>query len=66
MNTKAILVSTLFTALIAGTSAFAGDNSYLFEDDSYSTATESVEIQKVNIVTPATTDLGLFDKDSNR
>ena len=66
MNTKTILASTLFTALVAGTSAFAGDNSYLFEDSVYSVTTESVDTQKINFVTPMTTDLGLFDKDSNR
>jgi len=48
INTKALLASTLLTALLAGTSAIAGDNSYLFEDTNYASNTESVAIQKVS------------------
>jgi len=49
MNTKAILAGTLLSALFAGTSAFAGDNDYLFEDVDYATTTESVVAQKVSV-----------------
>ncbi|MEH6455724.1 MAG: hypothetical protein V7749_05345 [Cocleimonas sp.] len=49
INTKAIIASTLLTALFAGTSAIAGDNSYLFEDASYASTTESVVAQKVSL-----------------
>jgi len=49
INTKAILASTLLTALFAATSAFAGDNAYLFEGASYVATTESVVAQKVSL-----------------
>ncbi len=48
MNTKALLAGTILTALFAGTSTFAGDNDYLFEDAAYATTTESVVTQKVS------------------
>ena len=50
MKIKAILVSTLLTALFAGTSAIAGDNDHFAKADSI-TATESVEMQKVSYQT---------------
>ncbi|MEH6458177.1 MAG: hypothetical protein V7749_17740 [Cocleimonas sp.] len=53
INTKAIIASTLLTVLFAGNSAIAGDNSYLFEDASYASITESVVAQKVSLQTPA-------------
>ncbi|MEH6458183.1 MAG: hypothetical protein V7749_17770 [Cocleimonas sp.] len=52
INTKAIVASALLTVLFAGTSAIAGDNSYLFEDASYASTTESVVAQKVSLQTP--------------
>jgi len=48
INTKALLAGTLVTALFAGTSAIAGDNSYLFEDANYASNSESVANQKVS------------------
>ena len=49
MNIKAIIASTLLTALFAGTSAIAGDNDHFAKADSV-TATESV-MQKVSYQT---------------
>ncbi|GAA0412775.1 hypothetical protein GCM10009133_21430 [Cocleimonas flava] len=52
MNTKAIIASTLFTALLAGQSAFAGqDNDQgVFATDT--AVTESASTDKVNYDTP--------------
>ena len=52
MNTKAIIASTLLTALFAGQSAIAGqdhDNGVFATDTA---ATESVIINKVNYLAP--------------
>ena len=49
MNTKTLLAGTILSALFAGTSAFAGDNAYLFEDAASATTTESVVAQKVSL-----------------
>ncbi len=50
MNIKAILASTLLTALFAGTSAIAGDNDHFAAAD-YETTNSSVEMQKVSYQT---------------
>ena len=53
MNTKAIITSTLLTALFAGQSAIAGqdnDNSVFAANSAASS--ESVMIQKVNYLAP--------------
>jgi len=47
IHIKAILAGTLLTALLAGTSAFAGDNDHFAVAD-YVTTTLSVELQKVS------------------
>lgn len=47
MNIKAILASTLLTALFAGTSAIAGDNDHFAAAD-YETTNASVAMQKVS------------------
>ena len=47
MNIKAILASTLLTALFAGTSAIAGDNDHFAATD-YETTNSSVVTQKVS------------------
>ena len=47
MKIKAILVSTLLTALFAGTSAIAGDNDHFAKAD-YGITNSSVEKQKVS------------------
>ena len=51
MNTKAIIASTLFTALFAGTTAIAGDNDHFAKAD-YPTASESVTIVKASYQAP--------------
>ncbi len=51
-NMKAILASTLLTALFAGQTAIAGDNDHFAVSDS-ATITESVAIQKVSFQSPA-------------
>lgn len=48
MNIKAIIASSLLTAVFTGTSAIAGDNDRFASAD-YSTSTESVVIQKVSL-----------------
>lgn len=52
INTKAILASTLLTALFAGTSAIAGDNDHFAAAD-YETANSSVVMQKVSYQAPS-------------
>ena len=47
MNIKAILASTLLTALFTGTSAIAGDNDHFAAAD-YETTNSSVVTQKVS------------------
>ena len=51
IHTKAILASTLLTALFAGTTAFAEDRDNLFGWELQATSTESVE--KVNYQAPS-------------
>ncbi len=54
IHTKAILAGTLFTALLAGTSAIAdGDDNEFFYENTVST--ESVVINKVNYLAPSVT-----------
>ena len=53
INTKAILVSTIFIALFAGTTAFAEDRDNLFAWELNATPTEAVEMQKVNFQAPS-------------
>ncbi len=52
INTKAIIASTLLTALFAGTSAIAGDNDHFAAAD-YETAITSVVMQKVSYQAPS-------------
>ncbi|MEH6458182.1 MAG: hypothetical protein V7749_17765 [Cocleimonas sp.] len=63
MNTKILLAGTILTALLAGTSAIAGDNDYLFEDSAYAT-TESVVAQKV-VYQEVAAGTGVIFEDSN-
>jgi len=65
MNTKTLLAGTILSALFATTSAFAGDNAYLFEDANYATTTESVVAQKVSFKVVAV-ETGYTFKDSNK
>ena len=53
ITTKTFLASTLFTTLLAGTSAFAEDRDNLFDWELNNTPTESVVIQKASYQTPA-------------
>jgi len=53
INTKAILASTLLTALIAGTSAFAEDAGFDLFENFNAVTSESVVAQKVSLQTPS-------------
>ncbi len=68
MNTKTILASTLLTALLAGTSAIAGDNDHFAVADYDATnmiSSETAAKDKVNYQSP-TVETGYEFKDSNR
>jgi len=52
MNTKAIIASTLFTALIAGQSAFAGQDNDQGAFATDTAVTQSVSADKVNYDAP--------------
>ena len=48
MNTKAIIASTLLTAIFAGQTAIAGDNDHFAAAD-YAVQSETVVMQKVSL-----------------
>jgi len=68
MNTKALLASTLLTALFAGTSAIAGDNDHFAVADNEATnvtTSETAVMKKVSYQSP-TVETGYVFDSSNR